>query len=572
MGGVKQLWARLQALPGTTVSVAADGVAVVFLLVWGGMLWPMGGGDGLPFWATITDKMLFGPDAAAWAANALAFFDGRYDELDFHRMPTWTLMTAVGMAAGLDVVLSGHLVNHVMHLLLPVVLYFLGSLGGSRGAGLGAGMMTATTLHTLNTSLAYGVDTNISFLIPFMLLCCLWAARYWQLALLSGVVAALCSASHFTTLPYVLPSIILVLFAGRPGWRRWLGFLVHIGAAAGCLYLIFQVFPFPDKNQLAMAVQEGAKAGSTTGYHDANWSYLRQMMEQNSQTAANNAIRLVLSAVRPLFVPWDLALALPWIGVVGTFLRVRLPEEARHGLLSRFDWKLGLCLLLCLGPLPFLAMASAPERYSYNTLPIVLLLCWRGAGSILAGLDTLLRLRLPRWPAGLTAVVVALVVGWKAKDEAGDRLKPMPPPGDAQAAYAIGASLATLLSPGGAVAVPIRESAIFAGRVYCPNSNCPYGTTELDFLRCVYLMEKECSGEGPLAYVAVEPPEGREIRSTGRKAMDAWVLGRWPSASTVRSFGYHAEIVLIPREEAKTLVRPEQVRTTPTGPVPPPPR
>ncbi|HNC94672.1 MAG TPA: hypothetical protein PKW90_01040, partial [Myxococcota bacterium] len=149
MGGIKPLLARLQAVPAATLWLGADGVAVVFLLVWGGMLWPMGGGDGLPFWATITDKMLFGPDAAAWAANALAFFDRRYDDLDFHRMPTWTLMTAAGMTTGLDVVLSGHLVNHLMHLLLPVVLYFLGSLGGSRGAGLGAGMMTATTLHTL---------------------------------------------------------------------------------------------------------------------------------------------------------------------------------------------------------------------------------------------------------------------------------------------------------------------------------------------------------------------------------------------------------------------------------------
>jgi hypothetical protein len=295
------------------------------------------------------------------------------------------------------------------------------------------------------------------------------------------------------------------------------------------------------------------------------------MMEQNSQTAANNAIRLVLSAVRPLFVPWNLALALPWIGVVGTFLRVRLPEEARHGLLSPFDWKLGLSLLLCLGPLPFLAMADAPERYSYNMLPIVLLLCWRGAGSVLAGLDLLLRWRLPRWPAGLLTVLLALGVGWKAKEEAGGRLDPMPPPSDAQAAYAIGSSLASLLTPGGAVAVPIRESAIFAGRVYCPNSNCPYGTTELDFRRCVYLMEKECGGEGPLPYVAVEPPEGREIRSEGRKAMDAWVVGRWPSASTVRSFGYHAEVILIPREEAKTMVQPDQMRK-PTGPVPPPPR
>ncbi|WP_256430952.1 hypothetical protein, partial [Vibrio parahaemolyticus] len=75
-----------------------------------------------------------------------------------------------------------------------------------------------------------------------------------------------------------------------------------------------------------------------------------------------------------------------------------------------------MSLLLCLGPLPFLAMADAPERYSYNTLPVVLLLSWRGAGSVLAGLDTLLRLRLPRWPSGLLTVVLALVVGWKAKE------------------------------------------------------------------------------------------------------------------------------------------------------------
>jgi hypothetical protein len=234
------------------------------------------------------------------------------------------------------------------------------------------------------------------------------------------------------------------------------------------------------------------------------------------------------------------------------FLRQR--QEGEGKILAYVDWKLGLCLLLCLGPLPFLAMAHAPERYSYNMLPVVLLLCWRGVASVLALIDRLLKRAWKYWPSGLFCLALALYAGFKSREEAGPRLMPMPAPADAQAARAIGTALAALIPPGGGVAVVIREAAVHAGRSYCPNSTCPFGPSDYDMRRCIVVMEKECKGEGPLPYVVIEQ-ESNSGLSEGRKLLDAWVQKRWSPAQTVSSFGFSGHIFLIDRTEAKALLK-----------------
>ncbi len=572
---------------------AVDLLALLLLLGSGWRFWPGPGGVRPP-----GDLLLSGPDAAAWAQNAIHLEAGRLDQLDFHRMPTYTLLVAAGVRAGMGAAAAGHLVNHLSMLILPVLLYGLGRAGGSRAAGLGAGLMIAINPFLLTNSRAYGVDPLLTSILPAMMLAACVTARCWWFGPLSGALAAFAAAAHYTTLAHILPPAILVLLAGGPGWRRFAGFGLHAAAGYAVIRALFSVFPFPDRNQFMLTIQEGAAAGSTSGMADTDWSHLRALMEQNGSRAVDDAIRTMIQATRPDWLPWDAALALPWIGIAGLLFSARTPR-LRTGVAS------GLALLLCLGPLPFLAMAHAPERYSYNLIPFVLLLQWRGAASLVSLLTSavsgLLSAAVSALPSaavsgrladllsaarsgislsgislsGVVLAVAALRAAAATEDSVRDLLRPLPPPTDAQAARQIGEAIARHFPPGGGVAVPLREAAIYASREYCPRTGCPFGDTDIDYRRCVFLMERECGGEGPMAYVVLTSPQG-EGRSAGRIRLDAWVKARWPAAEEVRAFGYAADIIPIPREEARALVTDlrfllPQPGTNGAGPVPPPP-
>ena len=69
-----------------------------------------------PEWGTIRDALLDGPDAGEWARSMLALHDGRYNELETHRLPTWMLIVNAVMSIEPNVVRAGHLANHLLNL------------------------------------------------------------------------------------------------------------------------------------------------------------------------------------------------------------------------------------------------------------------------------------------------------------------------------------------------------------------------------------------------------------------------------------------------------------------------
>lgn len=533
-------------------------------------------------WVSDGDRYLFGPDAAEWAGSALALADGRYGDLDFHRMPTFTIVTAGLMKLGLPVAVAMHLWNRVSFWILPVVVYALGARSGSRAAGFGAGLMLAVLPKLVETTRAAGVDPTILFLLPVMLLVASVTASRWWLAPVAGVVSALATVTHYTTLPYLVPAVLLTLFAGGRSWRRWLGAILHAGTAALVLRGIFRVFPFPDRHQLGQAIQEGVQRGTVTGPALSRWDVVTDKLQHDSGTALVDALGTVLPVIRVANVPLDLLSVLLVLGAVGLFLhRVpsdrEAPSDASLG--RRWFARLrygqerahGVVLLLCLAPLPVLATVDAPERYSYNFLPIVLLLVWRGIASLLGAVDALAGLRVPRWPAGATCVAVALVAAFFYQKERAYELQVRPPPGDAVSAAIIGDALAEMFSRGGGASVPLREASIAIDRAYCPHSDCPRNQTDAELRRCMLVLDVECGGEGDIPYAILHGPNPA-LSAPSRKWLDDFVKQNFELARRVDANPYTAEIYAIPRDRARALSEGFETPAPDQYSVPPPPQ
>lgn len=550
-------WERLRPWSGLIL----DGVLLTALCLWCLPLWERGTGEGINAWTAPNDFFLYGPDAGRWADNAKALVDERYENLDFHRMPTFTLMLAGLMQAGVGLVPAGHLLNHLQHLLLSLVLYGLGRMSGSRGAGLVAGMLAAVNVPLLAYSRMYGVDPTIAFLIPLAMLAAAATTRRWWLAPISGMIAAFAAASHFTTVAHVIPPAFVVLFGGQPGLRRWLGFLVHVGICAAILYGLFQIFPMPNADELRMTMQEGVQAGSVHAAPQADWRIFLKALDGDYRTAVDNTLRLTISSLRPAWVPWTFALALPWIGVFGFFL-----GQGRGKL--RPDLALGIGLLLCLGPMPFLAKAGAPDRYSFNLFPIALLLMSRGMASILGAVDQLAAGLARRqdwgWPTGALMLGLALYTGNRVGHEMQALNRSMPAPPEAHAALDISLALRELFPGPGHVAVPLAEAALQADKEPCPLTVCPMYESEAAYKICIAIVELECSSDGPLAFVVLTSPQG-DMRQAARKRLDAWVASRWDPVKVVESYGYQAEIYALDRQ----LIRDEAPARTNSQTMPP---
>ena len=90
----------------------------------------------------VGDWVLFpGPDAGNWAMEMQNWISGL--SLDRHRPPVFTMLG--GLAASLfgDVVFAGHMVNHLLSLLLCLVTYALGRATSGRGPALAAASPSA---------------------------------------------------------------------------------------------------------------------------------------------------------------------------------------------------------------------------------------------------------------------------------------------------------------------------------------------------------------------------------------------------------------------------------------------
>ncbi|MFN7145546.1 MAG: glycosyltransferase family 39 protein, partial [Myxococcota bacterium] len=221
--------------------------------------------EGSPFWARLRDHLLEGPDAGAWASNAVALWLGRQDELDPHRLPILPYLTSFALRIHPDPALAGHLVNHLLHLALGPVVFLLGRRWMGRGPALGAALLAVTYPPAVMAAERYGVDPLVAVALPASLLAAEGAARRWALSPVFGLVVGLLATCHLTTIGMPVPALLLTLFRGDPGWRRWLGALGLVAGALLGVGLAFASYPTLPWDILVGSLAEGVTPSGAAG-------------------------------------------------------------------------------------------------------------------------------------------------------------------------------------------------------------------------------------------------------------------------------------------------------------------
>lgn len=559
-----------------------DAVAILVVLAMAAWLWPVDAQpdamqlDGVPWWGSTRDLMLEGPDAGEWARNIRLLEQGRFDELDHHRLPSWMLMVAAVMKAGVDVVLAGHIVNRLLFGALGLACFGLGRLRGGRMVGLLAAALAMGLPHVLSSSQRFGIDMAVSAMIPVLMLAALASTRLFWLALPTGLLAGLVAGLHYTTPPYLLPPLVLLLLQGKGVKERVFAWLLYLVGAAISVRLLLVIYPVPSWTMFLNDIANGISPAPPGGGQPVALEGALEGVRADLLRHASVAVASAVDTLRVSTLPWAVQLALPWLGVLGLAL---LPPRAGSGswarsLVRRTDLGTGIALLCCLAPLPVLTGVGAPERYGNNFLPIVAVLIARGAGSVFQTMDTVVRAAWVRWPRGPLVLLALSPLLWAALI-ARSGLRFMAPPQPSEVgSMLLAEALGRTFPPGTGVASPMREPLVIANLEFCPLRVCPTQASEDHFQRCVRVMAQECAGEGPIGYVWTSASHFYDPNAK-RAEMDAWVAERWPVAEEVKHGDFAARIYLIERPEVAANEDPLQglphPGQRPDGSVPPPP-
>jgi len=534
----------------------------------------------LPWWGSTRDVLLEGPDAGEWARNIGLLANWHLDGLDHHRMPGWMLMVAAAMEIEPDVVLAGHLANRALYALIGLTTYTLGRLSGGRVTGLLAAALALSVPQIMVASQRFGVDISITAMIPTLMALTVLATRRSWLGLAAGLAAGLTAGLHYTTPPFLLPPLLVLILSGggRP-WRRVAALVLYLAGASLAVGLLLQIYPVPSWAVFVNDIANGMSphAGGPTPEKATEVSHALAGVQAQIVPLMRQATANAVDLVRIRAVPWPLMVALPWLGVLGLGL-----GEPRTGtgswwrsLLSSTDLGAGLGLLACLAPLPVLLGVHAPERYGDNLLPVVAVLAARGAGSLVATVEALARVALHRWPRGpLRALVLAPLALVALHDKAD--LRTLPPPSASDlGARLLADALRDRFPPGTGVASPIREALVLAGLSYCPQTVCPTQATEDHFRRCMKVLASQCKGDGLVGYVSTSATSFYDPNAR-RLEMDAWVAAQAEPTVTVDFRDFHARVYelerpyLAPGEDPLAGMPPPGARAD--GSVPPPPR
>lgn len=534
---------------------ALDLVAVLLLVALPILAWQREGvvpAAGQPGWIFESDQYLYGPDAAAWAQNALALEQGRYGDLDAHRLPTWTMLTAATMRlTGWDVALSGHLLNRLLHVLLGPVLYALGRVCGLRGLAFGAAALVVVQPMLLASACRFGVDPTVTFLVPFLLLTAWISGRTLWFAPIGGAVAALTMVSHLTALGFPLCGLLLcAASAPRSWWRGPLAVVLYAAAGYLTFRAVFDVFPMLAENFFVDSLAEGVAPTHGVTSQAGSREAALALVEANAPKALDRALRLVVTTFRPEFVPWGASVALVWLGFVGPHaFAAGQPGEGIGGRVGRVFRSAvqAFAVASAMAPLLAFAAANSPERYSDNLMPVGALVMATGAATVVAAVGAAVGLRAAWAPArGPVELVlsVGLALGWTWGEwhEPHQRAAILAP-AEERAALPVGRELAKHFPPGGGGASAMREVLPYAGLTYCPNTVCPFRDDEIGYRACVAVLRKECPGEGDIPLVVMEGLT-IEQRSELRAHFEEWVGTRLEPVATVNG----ARIYAIPRD------------------------
>ena len=508
-----------------------------------------------PSWGTVRDALLDGPDAGEWARHMLAIQARDYQALDPHRMPTWSMLVNGLLPFEPDVVKAGHLSNHLLNLALGLVVFLVGRMAGHRWIGLGAGALAMLATHSLAVSLRFGVDGTVLTMVPLAVLGALLACRKWWLGVLAGIIAAYVTAAHFSTIPYFLPPLVLILIAGGKG-TRWLAAASYLAGLSGALWYLAQVFPVPSAENLGISIANGIVPGYHGGGQVSSWAASYAVIQEGVPNAIQTSVSLLMQQIRPGWIPWYPALVLPWLGVVGFGLR-RPKEEATNrwkAIWAQCDWPLGLTLLLCLAPLPVFAAAQAPFRYADNLLAPGALLLMRGAASVLYIGVAVMRRWLPTsTQAGpWLAALLGIGVFFSSYQHAAPFRNPLLPTQEELGYWQLSKALADHFPEGSGVACPIREALISSRLVYCPQRMCPETASEASFQHCLGVLKEQCPGDAPVGYV-VTSAYLYDPNSPARRDMDQWVAEHWTPIEKITRHDFYADVYAIPRAEIPDL-------------------
>ncbi len=512
---------------------------------------------GGPWFVLDSDQYLFGPDAAAWAQNALALHQGRLSDLDPHRLPTWTILTSAFMhLGGWDVALSGHLINRLELVLLGPVLYLLGRSTGLGALSFVAGAVAAIQPLLLASSCRFGVDPTVTFFVPLTLLTGRLAGKRWWFAPVAGAVAGLTMVSHLTTLAFPICGLLVLLASGKRLLPTLLGATLFALTTWWVFHATFSVFPMlPSeffKDSLAEGIAPTGEDLSVAGRAAARTSALATL-QQNAPEALDGALRFIVSAFRPPYMPWMFGVVLAWLGFVGPGAAEAVfgasavvRGSTRLGRIGR-SLAEGVALGSACAPLLAFAAAHSPERYSDNLLPVAAFMVVRGAATLLTALTELAaRLgRFSEWRGHALLVLGVLVSGaWTLGEwqEPHQRAAVLAPDYERNA-LAVGKVLAQHFPPGIGAASCLREVLPYAGLRYCPNTVCPFSDDEAGYHHCVKVLREECPGTGDIPLVVTDGLTA-EQRPERRAHFEAWVETRLTPVATAAG----SRIYAIPRE------------------------
>lgn len=452
----------------------------------------------LPGWwwqvGTLHDWLLVGPDAGNWAANARAWLEGA--PLDVHRMPVYTYLAGFGGRWTGDVVFGGHLMNHGLSAVVPLVTYGLGRLTSTRAVGLGAALLVAWSPELVNNKLHYGVDPTLQLSVALLGLAT-WLAmtRGWAWAVVAGLAAGVTAGSHYLGLLFPVLAVVFVLANPRP-WRvRWLGPVV---VAAGCA-LSWQLLTAPYEG-LGVADALSVYAEGVAGSDGRNEGGPLSMAEaaavvwSRAHNAPALAVQRGLRGLNLSAVPWGLLVACFYLGVFAPGLR-RSPVH-RWG----WDWRPTLLLVGFLAPLMALEAARAPDRYALFSRPFLFLAVVRGLVTPAAWVERWLRGRLARWPTGLLGFVLVAGLAGLYQGPFTALWTASPPTEKGLMERRTGDAVLAQFGPGGSVVTPSQAIPYLSRRTSCPGTPCARGAGG-ELSQCIALVVRQCGGTGPLPYL-----------------------------------------------------------------------
>lgn len=514
-------------------------------------------------WGSLHDTILAGPDAGAWAANVQALLSGQ--GLDIHRLPTFTYLAAWTTRLFDDVVFAGHFANHVISMATVALTYLWGRSTSGRAAGALAALLVAVSPDLIESQTHYGGDPATQLTVLLVIAASWWAAAgRWPWLLLAGASLGLAAATHFISLIFVPPALVLMLLARRPWWGRVLG--VAIAAAVGWAAWSWMLSGYPavTSEQVLSVFAEGAAShgrqeqGARLGFGAAV-----DLVLSRSEGALTMSVARGLAGLSAGTVPWGLLVALFWLGVFGPGLR---RDRSRLG----WDWRPAAWLLAFLAPLVALEMARAPERYALYARPLLYLAVARGAASPGAGVDALARRWWGRWPAGLVAFlpVLWLADGLVEPMKAGWNL--YPPTEKGLLLRQAGAAMVERFGAGGGIATFNRDLAFHAQRTACLNVPCQ-GDEPAVLGQCLERIRVECPGEGAFPYAA-EQRDRRGFGDQPNAALDQLVSERFEALDTWAGQEIILKVYVLERDALRALaveLAGDQLRRIPP---PPPPK